>query len=76
MLKRENRPNWAQIVEKIFFKIFGSKSCMFIYGFSAYYGGDKFGRVDPLDPENRVLARLIKSCPFYNCSSNFVCKYL
>ena len=37
-LKRAIRPIGAQLVEKIFFKNFGSSSCMFIYGFSAYFG--------------------------------------
>ena len=37
-LKRAIRPDGAQLVEKNIFEIFGSSSCMLIYGISAYFG--------------------------------------
>ena len=74
-LKRENRPDWAQIVEKIFFKILDFSTCMFIYGVSAYFRAALIWQGVPFEPENRVLAKLIKSCIFNVCNSNFTCKY-
>ena len=50
-LKREIRPVWAQFGEKIFFKIFGPSSCMFIYGIFAYFRSTQSCRWRPWNPK-------------------------